>query len=59
VSPESLELLFLEERDHFPINWRSIRYTVRTESIDPGLEDSCARAQVIAFCRSYLRRFPS
>jgi hypothetical protein len=59
VNPESLELLFVEERDHFPVNWRSVRYIVGTESIDPGLEDACARAQVVAFCRSYLRRFAS
>jgi hypothetical protein len=55
---ESLELLFVEERDHFPLNWRSVRYIVGTESIDPGLDDGCARAQILAFCKSYLRRFP-
>ena len=59
VNAESLELLFVEECDRFPVSWRPVRYMVRTESVDPGLEDSCARAQVVAFCRSYLRRFSS
>jgi hypothetical protein len=56
-NPESLELLFVEERDHTPVSWRALRYTFNTESIEPDLQDICARAQVRAFCRSYLARF--
>ena len=53
----ALEILYLEERNHAPVRWRTIRYVLSTEILEPDLTDVCARAQVLAFCRSYLRRF--
>lgn len=53
---KSLELLFLEERDHAPVSWHRVRYILGTGVIDPDPVDVCARAQVVAFSKSYLRR---
>lgn len=54
---EALEILYLEERDYAPLRWHTVRYVLGTETLEPELNDVCARAQVLAFCRSYLRRF--
>ncbi len=54
---ESLELLFVEERDHAPLTWRRFRYFLGTGVIDPDPPDICARAQVVAFSKSYLSRW--
>lgn len=53
----ALEILYLEECDHAPLRWQTIRYALGSEILDPDPIDICARAQVLAFCRSYLRRF--
>lgn len=57
ANAESLELLFVEEQDHAPVRWQSLRYYIDTERLEPDLGDRCARAQALAFCQSYLRRF--
>ncbi len=54
---EALEVLYLEERECAPLRWQTVRYALSTETLQPELQDICARAQVLAFCRSYLRRF--
>ncbi len=54
---EAVELLFIAERDHAPVDWRRLRFLRSTEQVQPALSDSAARAQVVSFCRSYLRRF--
>jgi len=58
ATSDFLELLYVEERDYAPLRWHSLCYSVQTEVLEPELSDSCARAQVLAFCRSYRRRFP-
>ena len=57
-SVDTLELLCIEERQYAPYHWNKLRYFIETGSIEPGVADTCTRAQVEAFCRSYLLRFP-
>jgi len=59
VTAECLEILSVDETDHAPVSWRSVTYRPHTGSIEPDLSDACARAQLVAFCKSYLRRFGS
>ena len=54
---EAIDLLCVAERDHAPIHWHRVRFVRATEEVVPALTDTSARAQVVAFCRSYLRRF--
>jgi hypothetical protein len=56
-SPDLIELLLVSESEHFPINWARYRYCVAAETLEPEPADVCTRAQIMAFCRSYLRRF--
>ncbi|HEY7209737.1 MAG TPA: hypothetical protein VH477_05640 [Bryobacteraceae bacterium] len=56
-STEFLELLCVEEQDHAPLRWLSLRYAIASGTLEPVLEDICAQAQAQAFCRSFLRRF--
>ncbi len=53
----ALEILCVEERDYAPLRWHSLQYFFDTECIDPELPDHCIRAQILAFCRSYRKRF--
>jgi hypothetical protein len=53
----TLDLLCIEEQNYAPLRWRTIHYFLATERLEPELDDACAQAQAIAFCRSYLRRF--
>ena len=57
ASAEALELLLVEEQDHAPVRWQAHRYYFETERLEPDLGDRCIRAQALAFCRSYTRRF--
>ena len=52
-----LDVMLVEEQNFAPLRWRSIKYHSTGELIEPLLDDVCLRAQLIAFCRSYLRRF--
>jgi hypothetical protein len=56
-SPASLEILLVEELHYAPVAWRRVRYFVGSESLEPEVPDVCMRAQVIAFCRSFLKVF--
>jgi hypothetical protein len=58
-SPELIELLLVAESEHFPLDWIRYRYRVDAETLEPEPSDVCIRAQIVAFCRSYLRRFPA
>jgi hypothetical protein len=55
----TLDLILLEERDYAPAAWRAVRYALASECLDPEVEDACQRAQIRAFCRSFLDRFPA
>ncbi len=57
TTPDSLEILYVEERDHAPVRWQSLRFLPQTESLEPDPDDGCLRAQALAFCRGYLRHF--
>jgi hypothetical protein len=54
----TLEILVLEIENHTPVRSHSVRYSKADEHLEPEVQDECERAQVLAFCRSYLRRFP-
>lgn len=55
---DSLEILTVEETNHRPSRWNPVRFTVTGEQLTPDLSDRCLRAQLLAFCRSYLREKP-
>lgn len=58
-SSGSLEILLVEELHYAPAAWRRVRYSVGSETLDPEIGNVCMRAQVIAFCRSFLKYFGS
>jgi hypothetical protein len=53
-----LDLLFIEETFYSPLAWRRLEFLIEGEQLDPDPLDPCERAQLLAFCRSYLRRHP-
>jgi hypothetical protein len=55
----SLEVLLVEELHYAPVAWRRVKYFIGSEALEPEVADVCLRAQVIAFCRSFLRVFKS
>jgi hypothetical protein len=55
----TLELVCIEEQNYAPRTWRPVQYFLASECLEPELEDACIQAQAIAFCRSYLKRFPN
>jgi hypothetical protein len=58
-TPAALELLLVEERDYAPFRWQTVRYSLEGESLEPEISDIAKQAQIRAFCRSYLERFPA
>ena len=54
----TLEILVLEIENHVPLRSYSVLYSKTDEHLEPEAQDGCERAQILAFCRSYLRRFP-
>jgi hypothetical protein len=58
-SAADLDLLFIEESVYAPLSWRRLSFLIDSESLEPDPPDPCQRAQLLAFCRSYLRRFPA
>lgn len=57
-SSEALQLLWIEEQAFAPVRWQAISYLIASEQLQPEIADCCVRAQLLAFCRSYVRRFP-
>lgn len=55
----ALDLLLLEERDYAPLAWQTVRYVLAGESLEPEIADGVKQAQIRAFCRSFLARFPA
>jgi hypothetical protein len=55
----ALELLLLEERDYAPLAWQTVRYFLAGELLEPEIADIVKQAQIRAFCRSFLDRFPA
>jgi hypothetical protein len=58
-STTGLELLFIEEALYAPVAWRRITVQMDSGMLEPDPLDACQRAQILAFCRSYLRRYPA
>ena len=54
--PDSLEVLAIEEANHTPLRSQTVRFLLRSEELMPDLAEACQRAQLVAFCRSYLKR---
>ncbi len=57
-APDALEILCITEIDHVPEEWRRVRYDVACQSVTPDFPSIAIRAQVLAFCRSFLARYP-
>ena len=55
----TLDVLLLEERDYAPWGWQTVRYVVAGETLEPEIADVVKQAQIRAFCRSFLDRFPA
>ena len=53
---EVLELLAIEETSHHPTRWQTVRFAVQSEAFDSVFSSLCQRAQLLAFCRSYLKK---
>jgi hypothetical protein len=53
------EIAIIEEQDYAPSAWRTVKCSIDQERLDPEIQDSCIRAQVLAFCRAYFSRFSS
>jgi hypothetical protein len=55
---DGVRVTVIEEDDFFPVRWSTIAFRLNAETFEPEIEDLCQRAQALAFCRSYLSRFP-
>ncbi len=58
-SAAHLEVLFVEESLYAPVSWRPLTFMIDSGRLDPDPTDACQRAQLLAFCHSYLRRYPA
>jgi hypothetical protein len=58
-SPGGLDLLFVKESRYTPISWDRVTFSASPERLEPEPLDVCQHAQLLAFCRSYLRRYSS
>jgi|SRR5579884_920268 len=54
---QSLCVLCIEEQSYAPLRWYAVQYSCIDGQVSPEPDDLCVRAQVIAFCRSYLAHF--
>jgi hypothetical protein len=57
-SATSLEVICVEEQDYTPLRWHSLQYNFAGDRLETEPADPCIQAQALAFCRSYLQRFP-
>lgn len=51
-----LQVIWVEEKAYAPLRWRAVNFVVEDSRLRPEIADICARAQIVAFCRSYLKR---
>lgn len=52
-----IEVICVEEKDYAPVKWLRMRYVITTGLLEAPIDDVCMKAQALAFCQSYLRRF--
>jgi hypothetical protein len=57
-SAAHLDLLLVEEAGHAPLAWNRLTFLIASEALEPEPIDTCRRAQLLAFCRSFLHRYP-
>jgi hypothetical protein len=57
VEAETIQILWVEEQNYAPARWESVQYSIATGTMTPVPPDECLRAQILAFCSSYYRRF--
>lgn len=57
-SEGTLAVLCIEERNYAPLRWQTIEYSIAADRLTCEVSDVCLAAQLLAFCRSYLGRFP-
>ncbi len=50
----TLQVVVLEEADHTPVRWREVTYQIAESTVSGEAEDKVERAQIQAFCASYL-----
>lgn len=53
----ALHVLCIEEENYAPLRWYEVTVSMADGRLEPEIEDACVRAQIFAFCRSYLDRF--
>lgn len=58
-STDRLDVLLIEESLYTPLAWHRLAFLIATEQLEPDPPDACQRAQLLAFCRSYLRQYPA
>lgn len=58
-SDAALDIICIEEQEYAPVRWHAARYFFENGSLEPEFPDSCMRAQAVAFCRSFLEKFPA
>jgi hypothetical protein len=56
-SSTGLDVLMIEESFYGPSAWRRVAFQIASQDFYPELRDRCQRAQLLAFCRSYLARY--
>jgi hypothetical protein len=54
-TPSQLTVLVLEEENHWPRHWSSFEFLIQDHRLLPEIEDTCRRAQIIQFCRAFLK----
>jgi len=54
----TLDVLCVEEQNYAPLRWQSVEYSIVSDRLTVEFSDVCLAAQLLAFCRSYLKRFP-
>jgi hypothetical protein len=53
-SAASVEVLCIEEAGYAPVTWSRLQYSIEDGAISPDPSSACLRAQVTAFCKSFL-----
>lgn len=53
-----LNVTVVEEIGYAPARWRTVTFQAASQTFEPDITEPCERAQLLAFCQSYLQRFP-
>lgn len=58
-SESTLNVLCIEEQNYAPLRWQAVEYSIASDRLMVEVKDVCLAAQLLAFCRSYIKRFPA